>query len=646
MTDLGKMDWEDEVSFDDYDESVNPKSEENDFDRVLDSALTRRDLFKGVISFGSVAALGSFAALGNGLLTTPAMADTNSSAKSNRFAFSPIPTNSLDDITLPEGYNASVVVRWGDPLWSEGAEFNHESRGSADSQEFSFGDNIDGMEVYPFQGKSLLVVNNEYTNRKIIWGNRAEGLAETDDDVLKGKAAHGLTVVEIKQNGDQWEVVKDSPFNRRITPDTQMAITGPAQGHDLMKTAADPTGLTCLGTWNNCGNGSTPWGTYLACEENFNGYFSAADEAHMVSAELKRYGVSSTDWGYGWARVDDRFDVSRNPNEPNRAGYVVEVDPRDPNSTPRKLTALGRFKHENAEVVVNSNGKIVVYMGDDERGEFLYRYVSNGVYAPGADTSGLLENGTLSVAKFHDNGAGEWLELTPETTGMASQAEICIHTRIAASAVGATTMDRPEWVAANPKAPELYCALTNNINRGIKPNAGGDLTPAVGPNPRKENQYGQIVRWRPNGGDHTSGGFAWDLYVLAGNPSIHTDDNAGSANMNEGNMFNSPDGIKFDSNGVLWIQTDGNYSNAEGFAGHGNNQMLAGDPTTGEIQRFLVGPNESEVTGLTWSADKRTMFVGIQHPGERGNSHWPEGGTAVPRSAVIAVRRDDGAIIG
>ncbi len=634
MSDFNKIVFEDEVSFDEHDESINPKPVENDFDRVLESALTRRDLFKGVIAFGSIAALG------NGLFTTPATAETS------RFAFSQIPTNSLDNITLPEGYNASVVVRWGDPLWSEGVEFDHVSRGSAASQSVSFGDNIDGLEVYPFQGKNLLVVNNEYTNRKIIWGNREEGKAETDDDVLKGKAAHGVTVVEIKQNGDQWEVVKDSPFNRRITPDTEMAITGPARGHELMKTAADPTGQTSLGTWNNCGNGSTPWGTYLACEENFNGYFSAADEEHKVSAELKRYGVSSKDWGYGWARVDDRFDVSMNPNEPNRAGYVVEVDPRDPNSIPKKLTALGRFKHENAEVVVNSDGRIVVYMGDDERGEFLYRYVSNGVYAAGADTSDLLENGTLSVAKFHDNGAGEWLELTPETTGMASQAEICIHTRIAASAVGATTMDRPEWVAANPKAPEIYCALTNNKNRGIKPNAGGDLTPVGGPNPRGENHYGQIVRWRPNAGDHTSDGFAWDLYVLAGNPSVHANDNAGSENINASNMFNSPDGIKFDSNGLLWIQTDGNYSNEGDFAGQGNNQMLAGDPTTGEIRRFLVGPNECEVTGLSWSADKRTMFVGIQHPGERGKSHWPEGGNAVPRSAVIAVRRDDGGIVG
>ncbi len=629
------MSEKDEISFDEYDELVNPRPEENDFDRVLEVALSRRDVFKGVIALGSIATLGSQ------FFSEPATAATN------RFAFEKIDANSLDDISLPPGYSAQIVARWGDPLWSDGAEFDHGTRGDESSQLTAFGDNIDGMEVYAYQGKTLLVVNNEYTNRKIIWGNREEGKFANDDDVKKGMAAHGVTVVEIARDNGEWKMVKDSPFNRRVTPQTEMEIQGPAAGHDLLKTAADPSGTTALGTWNNCGNGSTPWGTYLACEENFNGYFSAPDDPeHKVSYELSRYGVSAKDWGYGWATVDDRFDVSKNPNEPNRAGYIVEIDPRNPDSTPKKHTGLGRFKHENAEVVVNHDGRIVVYMGDDERGEFMYRFVSNGVYAPGASTDGLLDDGKLYAAKFYETGAGEWLELNPETTGLADQAEICIHTRIAASAVGATTMDRPEWVTANPKAPEVYCALTNNKNRGIKPNAGGDLTPVGGPNPREGNKFGQIVRWRPNGGDHTSNGFAWDLYVLAGNPTVHEGLNAGSDNVTADNMFNSPDGIKFDDNGLLWIQTDGNYSNEEDFANQGNNQMLCGDPATGEIQRFLVGPNECEVTGLTWSPDRRTMFVGIQHPGERGNSHWPEGGDSVPRSAVIAITRDDGGLVG
>ncbi len=622
------------LSFDEYDELINPRPEECDFDRVVERALSRRGFM------GSVLAMGSFAAVGGSILPTGAR------AAANRFSFEAIPVSTADDVVVPAGYKAEVMARWGDPLWSDAPEFDHATRGTGASQERAFGDNTDGQDVFFHDGHVLLVVNNEYTNRDIIWGNNPDAKPASDDDVAKGMMAHGVTVVEIANTDGKWGIVKDSPYNRRVTPQTDMTITGPAAGHDLMKTEADPSGTACKGTWNNCGNGMTPWGTYLACEENFNGYFSAEDENHETSAELKRYGVSAKDWGYGWAKIDDRFDVAKNPNEPNRAGYVVEIDPRDPNSTPRKLTALGRFKHENADTVVNNDGRIVVYMGDDERGEFLYRFVSDGVYAAGVDTNALLENGTLSVAKFNDDGTGEWLELTPETTGLASQAEVSIHTRLGASAVGATTMDRPEWVASNPNAPEVYCCLTNNKNRGVKPNAGGDDTSANGPNPRDKNNYGQIVRWRPDGGDHTAAGFGWDLYVLAGNPTVHSDAYAGSGNVNADNMFNSPDGLKFDSNGLLWIQTDGNYGNDGDFAGHGNNQMLAGDPVTGEIRRFLVGPNECEITGLSWSPDRRTMFVGIQHPGEDGNSHWPEGGDSVPRSAIIAITREDGGLVG
>ena len=621
------------VSFDTFDEINSPRPEECDFDRIVETALSRRGFLGGVLT------MGSFAALGGAMVPSAARAATD------RFAFEAIGTSTADDIVVPAGYKADIVIRWGDPLFPDTPEFDHATRGSSASQERAFGDNNDGMDVFLHDGKTLLVANNEYTNRSILSVSGENRLVDTDE-IAKGMMAHGVSILEISQVDGVWQVVKDSPYNRRITPQTDMMLTGPATGHDLLKTAADTTGTTSKGTWNNCGNGKTPWGTYLACEENFNGYFSAEDAAHEVSADLQRYGISAKDWGYSWARIDDRYDVAKNPNEPNRAGYVVEIDPTDPTSTPRKLTALGRFKHENAETVVNNDGRIVVYMGDDERGEFLYRFVSQGVYAPGADTDDLLENGTLSVARFHDNGTGEWLALTPDTTGMASAAEICIHTRQAGSAVGATTMDRPEWISANPNKAEVYCALTNNKNRGVKSNAGGDDTPVGGPNPRKANKYGQIVRWSPENADHTASGFTWDLYVLAGNPVVHSDARAGSANVNKDNMFNSPDGLSFDSNGLLWIQTDGKYSNEGDFEGQGNNQMLAGDPATGEIRRFLVGPNECEVTGLTWSPDRRTMFVGIQHPGADGNSHWPDGGSSVPRSAVIAVTRDDGGLVG
>ncbi len=539
-----------------------------------------------------------------------------------------------------------MVGSWGDPLWSTGPAFDHATRGTGASQETSMGDNTDGMAAFSHNGHTIMAQNNEYVNLNLMFGNREGGKPQNADDVRKCKAGHGVTIFEMTQTDGKWQIVKDSPFNRRITADSPMEITGPAAGHDWMKTQADPTGTRSLGTWNNCGNGRTPWGTYLTCEENFNGYFSSSDKNLKMPDAFVRYGIAHDDAGYGWAMTDERFDVAKHPNEPNRAGYIVEIDPANPASTPKKRTALGRFKHENAELVVANDGHVVVYLGDDERGEFIYRFVSDGIMSAGADNSELLANGKLYVAKFHDNGKGEWLELTPQSTGMKSQAEICIHTRQAASAVGATTMDRPEWISANPNKIEAYCCLTNNKNRGSKPNAGGDATPVGGPNPRAGNEYGQIVRWVPDNGDHMSTGFTWDLFVLAGNPTAHQDARKGSANVTADNMFNSPDGLAFDNNGLLWIQTDGDYSNQGNFAGMGNNQMLVGDPETGEIQRFLVGPKECEVTGITWSPDRRTLFVGIQHPGEEGNSHFPGGGDSVARSSIIAITRNDGAIIG
>ena len=623
----------DKLSFDEHDERVNPRPETTDFDRIVESALSRRGFLGGVMSFG----LGSFL-IGSSALTRPAL------ATEDRFGFSAIPTSTEDTIALPEGFEWRPFLQWGQPLWSDVPEFDHTTRGTAASQARAMGDNNDGMAVFTKGDRHVIVVNNEYTNTNLIWGN-AEGTPANDDDIEKGMVAHGVTVSEIALVDGVWAAVKDSDLNRRITPKTEIDLTGPAAGADFLKTAADPTGTKTLGTWNNCGNGETPWGTYLTCEENFNGYFSAADEAHEVSAELKRYGISAKDWGYGWAKIDERFDVSKHPNEANRAGYVVEIDPFDPTATPKKRTALGRFKHENAEVVVAANGKVVVYMGDDERGEFLYRFVSEGTYSATGNNADLLDKGTLYVAKFSDDGKGEWHALTPETTGM-SDAEIAVHTRLAGSKVGATTMDRPEWVAAHPTRPEVYVALTNNKNRGKKPNAGGDDTPVGGPNPREGNNYGQIARWWPADGDHTAQGFTWDLYALAGNPTVHSDAYAGSANINTGNMFNSPDGMMFDETGLLWIQTDGNYSNDKDFAGQGNNQMLAGDTVTGEIRRFLVGPKECEITGMCWSPDRRTMFVGIQHPGEEGGSTFPGGEGTVPRSGIYAITRKDGGLIG
>ena len=622
-----------EISADDWDELNNPRPDTCDFDRVVESALTRRGMLRGIVAFGSGAAV-----MGTGSL----LGSTSAQAMaSSRFAFTPIDIQTDGTVHVPEGYSWDILVRWGDPLFSDAPAFDHTTGGDAASADRIFGENTDGMELFVVGGREVIAINHEYTNRKTNLPQNEEGIPKSLEDVQKLQKLQGVAVMEIARGDGGWEVVVDSPLNRRITHLTPMRISGPAAGHDLLKTEADPTGTKSLGTFNNCGSGKTPWGTFLTCEENFNGYFGSTDKDLELPEDFVRYGIAHDGRGYDYHLFDPRFDISQNLNEPRRAGYVVEIDPSDASSIPVKRTGLGRFKHENAACTLAPDGRVVVYMGDDERGEFLYKFVSNGFYTPGGDTEGLLDDGRLYVATFLDNGSGQWVELTEASTGM-TKAEICVYTRRAASKVGATTMDRPEWVAVNPVAVEAYCCLTNNKNRGIKPNKGGDETPVGGPNPRAENKYGQIVRWWPANEDHADTAFTWDLYVMAGNPTVHQDARAGSPNVNAGNLFNSPDGMQFDSSGLVWIQTDGKDNNEGDFAGMGNNQMLAGDPVTGQIERFLTGPKGSEVAGLTWSADRTTMFVGIQHP----SAPFPDGEGKLPRSAVIAIWRDDGGLVG
>ena len=636
MTDINKND----LSWDEWDELQTPPPAVTDFDKVVESALSRRGFLGGILAMGSAAA--AMGTLGNLMSTTSAEAATS------RFAFKPIPIQTDFTVHVPEGYTWDVLAKWGDPLFSKAGAYDDATAGGDSARaEMAFGENTDGMEMFVIGGRQVVAVNHEYANTKVNLVNHADGIAGSAEDVKKLQGVQGVAVFEVAEGENGWQIVQDSPFNRRITHNTPMTLSGPAAGSDLLKTEADPTGTKVLGTLNNCGAGKTPWGTYLTCEENFNGYFGSTVADAALPADYKRYGIGA-EGRYGYEKFDPRFDVSKNPNEPRRHGYIVEIDPSDASSTPVKRTALGRFKHENAAVVIARDGRVVVYLGDDERGEFLYKYVSNGIYVPGGDTSKLLDEGTLHVAKFSDDGTGEWVALTPEATGMKMD-EILVFTRDAASKVGATTMDRPEWVAVNPVAIEAYCCLTNNSRRGevkdgkMRTNAGGEAMTVNAVNPREKNGYGQIVRWYPDAEDHANATFKWDLFAMAGNPAVHKDSAyAGSQNINEGNMFNSPDGMMFDSTGLVWIQTDGDDSNEGDFAGQGNNQMLAGDPVTGRIERFLTGPKGSEVTGITWSADKRTMFVGIQHP----KAPFPDGEGKRPRSSIVAVKRQDNALIG
>mgnify|MGYP005992257555 CR=1 FL=1 len=620
-----------DLSWDDFDELRDPRPSANQFDTVVERAVSRRGFLGGALAFGSGAA-----AFGTGLFSTSSLVHASGRVD---FGFTPIDTATDFKVHVPQGFQSQVLVRWGDPLWSDAAQaYSPETGVPVGLSDRVFGENTDGMEMFDIAGREVIAVNCEYANPKINLPASSEGVPQNADEVTLLKNLQGVAIIEIAKGDTGYKVVLDSPYNRRITHDTDIAIGGPLAGHDLMKTAADTKGTTVKGTMNNCGAGKTLWGTYLTCEENFNGYFGATGE-YVNTAELTRYGIGG-EGRYAYEKFDERFDISVEANEPNRHGFITEIDPSDPTSTPVKRTALGRFKHENAEMVHAADGRIVVYMGDDERGEYLYRFVSNGTYTEGGSTQGLLDDGTLYVAKFNDDQTGEWRALTPDTTGMDAAHILCF-TRLAASAAGGTTMDRPEWVAANPIKPEAYCALTNNKNRGVKPNAGGDDTSPNAPNPRETNNYGQIVRWTPTGGNHAADGFTWDLYVMAGNPTVYDNEYGGSSNVTPGNMFNSPDGMAFSSDGLLWIQTDGNYKNEGDFEGMGNNQMLVGDPETGEIARFMTVPYGAEVTGLCWSLDKTVAFVGVQHPG----GDWPDG-EGRPRSSVVSVWRTDGQPFG
>ncbi len=629
-------------TFDENDQRNHPRPEETDFGRMVTTLLSRRQLF-GTVGAGMGLFLG-----GQGV----AQAATSADQVGPRIGFKPIAANSLDTITVPAGYQWRVLASWGDAILPGGTSFDPKTRGTALSQSLSIGDNNDGMSFFGFSADhGVIAVNNEYANYEYLFSN---GQCGSIDDTRKAQAAHGVSVFEVRRVGGVWKLQPQARLNRRITANTEMRLSGPAAGSALLKTMADPTGTMVLGTFNNCANGRTPWGTYLTCEENFNGYFGSA-ESLPDNAAFKRYGISAKGAGQNWFPFDGRFDLAKNPNEPNRFGWVVEIDPMDPTSTPIKRTALGRIKHENAEVVVNADGHVVVYMGDDEKGEHIYKFVSSKKFDSKnlKANRDLLDEGTLYVARFatvdgQAQGEGEWLELTHGKNGLTveagfkDQAEILVHTRLAATVVGATTMDRPEWVAVHPTQAQVYVTLTNNSDRGVKPNQAPN-----GPNPRVKNVYGQIVRWTPQGNDHTSNRFTWDIFALAGNPTLHKDAYAGSANITPDNMFNSPDGLAFDRDGRLWIQTDGNYSNAKAFEGMGNNQMLCANPVTGEIKRFMVGPVACEITGLTFSTDHKTMFVGIQHPGEKlVPSHFPQGGESIPRSSIIAISRRDGGVVG
>ncbi len=607
-----------------------------------------------------------------GAVPAPVVEDSTTLA-TTLFQFKNVPTSQSDSVVVPEGYVAEVLYRWGDPINGIAPEFRSDGSNTALDQSLQAGMGHDGMEYFAIPGvdanqRGLLCVNHEYTDQILLF---ADGILPFPPDVMplekvrKSQASHGVSIVEIaRQPTGTWQVV-ESQYARRITAETPIELSGPA---------ASILGDRVRGTINNCAAGRTPWGTYLTCEENFQGVFGTDNPQYERTPDHQRFGLQAQGYTYviadekipvyRWWQQDPRFDLAQENNDSQRFGYVVEIDPLRPDLPPVKRTALGRFKHENAELVLAADGRVVVYMGDDEADQFIYKFVSRRRYDPqSADSfgvtsrNGLLDEGTLYVAQFHEDGRGHWLPLQPSKRQLSTAgnspddgftwADICIHTRHIAKTAGATPMDRPEWISVHPVSGEVFASLTNNKSRQVSHPA----------NPRTTNLYGHILRWRETANDAASESFEWKVFVMGGSPAAA--DVASRGNV-QGDHFACPDGLKFDRSGILWIQTDISSSviGQPQFADLGHNMMLAADPATGEVRRFLTGPRGCEISGNAMTPDRKTMFVNIQHPGEPADevsnptdptkfSAWPDGPTGGrPRSATVAIRRVDGREIG
>ncbi|MFF1676196.1 PhoX family protein [Streptomyces sp. NPDC058256] len=628
------------------------------FGDVVQRALSRRGMLKG----GAVLAL---AAGGTTLTAAPAGAAASSGGRPPRgLDFEVVAPNTADAVTVPDGYAQQVVIRWGDPLLPGAPRFDAHNQ-SAEAQAEQFGYNADYMALLdaPRRGHQLLVVNHEYTNEEIMFFGYVPA-TPTREQVETAWAAHGLTVVLVRaddRSGRLWPVVGDA-LNRRITATTPIRFTGPAAGSDLLKTQADPTGRTVLGTLNNCGGGITPWGTVLTGEENFNQYFgnAAAVTDPVAKARLARYGLPTGTSQRKWERFDDRFDIGKEPQEPNRFGWVVEIDPYDPTSTPRKRTALGRFKHEAAEPRLTRDGRVALYMGDDERFDYLYKYVSTKAYKKGDSRAArehnltLLDEGTLYVAKFTGDspaaeidgtgklpsdgefdGSGEWIPLATgnvsHVPGMSAE-EVYVFTRLAGDKAGATKMDRPEDVEPHPTTGRVYVALTNNTDRGAAGKAGPDEA-----NPRIGNKHGHILELEERRSDAASTSFHWRLMLVCGDPDDPSTYFAGF-DKNQVSPISCPDNVAFDPHGNLWIATDGNAL--------GSNDGLFAVPVKGSerghVKQFLTVPKGAETCGPIITEDR--VLVAAQHPGEltgataeKPASLWPDGPGSIPRPSVVTV---------
>lgn len=619
---------------------------------LIAQRMSRRTALKGLLASAAVSAIG----VGTGFTARPAQASMG-------LSFGEIPHAYDENLHIPAGYTGKAILRWGDPIVAGAADFDAEKRDAA-AQAQQFGYNNDFIHFCPLPEGSassdhgLLVVNHEYTDTHMIFPgfkDAKEALAgATAEMAAYEQAAHGLSVVEIKKEGNAWSLVTASKFNRRITLATEMEIVGPVAGHERLKTSADASGRQVFGTMNNCAGGWTPWGTILSAEENIHQYFGGDPAGTPEAANAKRMGIKGEP-SYAWGKFDARFDISKEPNEPNRFGWIIEVDPYNPDAKPVKHTALGRFKHEAATTVINTDGRLVVYTGDDERFEYVYKFVSNGTFDPskGRANSELLNDGTLFVAKFDADGKVTWMPLLhgqgdlTEANGFKSQADVLIDARRAGDLLGATKMDRPEDIETSDKTGKVYVVLTKNDKR-----KADDLNPA---NDRAENKWGHIIEMVPpmtdGKADHAATAFTWSAFIKAGNPGDAAEGSAYGGKVTDAGWFANPDNVAFDASGRLWIATDG-------FPDFGVHDGLWVTETEGEnraiTRHFLGCPRGAELCGPAFTPDGKTLFVSIQHPGEEKGTNfanpstrWPDFKDGVPaRPSVVAVTKDDGGEIG
>ena len=600
-------------------------------------AIVRRRMNRRVVLRG---------ALATGLLWTTGRVQADAPAPAAT-TFQPVPLSDADELLVPEGYEWAPVLRWGDPLLPGAPDFDPHNL-SPDAQAQQMGYNCDYVGFVPLPHgvvrprRGLLCVSTEYTNPSRMWPTPASKPADfTRLQCDVDMAAHGLNVAEIRRDRQgRWHLVPRSRRNRRVTPFTPIAISGPAAGHPRMRTSEDPRGTTVLGTFANCAGNLTPWGTWLQAEENIEEYFAAtpsrADE--FTAAEIATFDVEPES-SHTWERHHPRFNMDREPNEFHRFGWMVETNPHDPNEMPVKRTALGRFEHEAGTVSMDDEKRVVVYMGDDARFECIYKFVARRAYVPGdrEHNRQLLDEGILYVAKFEADGTGTWLPLVhgreklQTRDGFSSQADVLIRTRAAAKSVGGTPMDRPEDIAVHPTTRDVYVALTNNTRRTQEQ--------VDGPNPRAKNKHGHILEIREAGGDPKAKRFAWDILLLGRAP----EGNAPS-------VLSCPDNLAFDGDGNLWVATDGQPYTLK--KNDGVYRVATSGPMRGLAQRFLSAVPGAEVCGPEFTPDGRTFFCAIQHPGS--GSRWENPSTRFPdydpnmppRPSVIAVHRTDGGRIG